>query len=95
MGTVIDLRALDPSYHSGLIFSFFEGLKQGSKFRLISGENPEFLKIQFAEAKISNADFEISKNDGATWDVDISKLELQPKDRHEEGCCGICGGNKK
>lgn len=73
METIIDFRSFDPAYTTGLIFSIFEGLNQGESFRLITRENPSYIKDQFEQAKIDIFEWDVKMTAGDAWEVRIVK----------------------
>ena len=87
MDTVLDFRAFDARFKSGLLFSITEGLLQGKEIKIIFDHDPDYLQQQFEQAKIPNSKWESRKLDEELWEVRISKNNKL----HQQGCCGVCG----
>ena len=87
MDTVLDFRAFDTRFKSGLLFSIIEGLLQGKEMKVIFDHDPDLLKKQFDEAKIPNSIWSSKKIDDELWEVCIAKKVAHAN----QGCCGICG----
>lgn len=85
--TTINADNFEDNYSSGLIFSIFEGLKEGCKFQIISNKNLTSIKKLFEEAKIENLQLESKPLSDGTHYVEVLKLK-----KSDHGCCGMCGG---
>jgi uncharacterized protein (DUF2249 family) len=87
MDTVLDFRAFDARFKSGLLFSITEGLLQGKEIKIIFDHDPDYLHQQFEQAKIPNSQWQSRKIDEELWEVRISKNNQQ----QQKNCCGVCG----
>lgn len=87
MDTVLDFRAFDARFKSGLLFSITEGLLQGKEIKIIFDHNPDYLHQQFEQAKIPNSQWQSRKVDEELWEVRISKNNQQ----HQQVSSGVCG----
>ena len=74
METVLDLRSFDPRFQSALIFSIFDGLREGCAFMIICDEDPSHIESQFHQAHIPNAQMERSPQANGSWQMQISKV---------------------
>lgn len=80
--TVINVDVFEKPYQLALVFSLFEGLKEGESFKIVSEGDLELLKSQFVSAKIQNLKF---------VEAD-SSVEIKKVPGHGQGgCCGMCG----
>lgn len=85
--TVINVDVFEQPYQLALIFSLFEGLKEGESFKVVSAGDLELLKSQFVTAKVQNLKFVETHLDKNITEVEVKKV---PGHGHG-GCCGMCG----
>ncbi len=89
MTSVLNVCDIDSRFRSGLIFSIYEGLLQGGSLQVIVGENAEHLEAEFRAAALPNMKWVTQRLDNGTWEITITK-----RNSKEEGCCGLCKGER-
>lgn len=91
--TTLNFRAFDPKFKTGLLFTLFEGLRNGEGFYFVCDQNPDDLKAEFDRAQIQNSKWEIRQHEKDKWEVHLHKMKSGHHSDHSAGgCCGICGG---
>ncbi len=91
MQSVLNFGAFSPRYHSGLVFSIFEGLLSGQSVKMVFSENPIDIKKQLEDLNLQNIKWTMSEPAVNTWEIHISKVVTPEK---TDTCCGICGHSK-
>ena len=90
METTINIASFGPAYQSAILFTIFEGLREGESYKILVESDPFSIRESFKEAEIENFDWEASREGSGRWTVRISKLLKNSTSR--TGCCGSCGG---
>lgn len=91
MQSVLNFGAFDSRYHSGLVFSIFEGLLMGQSVKMVFSENPIDIKKQLEDLNLQNIKWTMSESAVNTWEIYISKVDISEK---TDTCCGVCGYSK-
>lgn len=87
MENTVFLDSIEKTYRVGLMFSLFEGLKQGQKIRFITSIDPNEIKDEFLTANAGTCLWASDHLEPGSWEIIIGK-----KMESGGGCCGACGG---
>jgi uncharacterized protein (DUF2249 family) len=69
----IDVRTIPPRERHPLIFSTFDGLKQGESFELVNDHAPTPLYYQFLHERAGLFEWKYLEEGPETWRVEISR----------------------
>lgn len=79
--TIINVDVFERAYRSGLLFSLFEGLKEGESFKIVSKKDLDEIKDQLLMAQVQNMNLEERESSQDLHAVEVRKI----------GTCGLCG----
>ena len=85
--TLVDITSFNPQFKNGLVFSMYEGLKEGERFILIDEQDPHLLQQQFNELDIREFDWQYLERGPKFWRVRIIKNKPKNKSTEHTNCC--------
>ena len=91
--TILNTAAFDPRTQQALVFSLFEGLKEGEDFIVLNAAEPSSLCQQLDQLTIPNLHWEFLEKSPGRWKLRIEKkTKSDAEAKSSGGCCGMCGG---
>ncbi len=91
--TVLNTGSFDQRTQQALVFSLFEGLKDGADFVVLADAEPKQLCLQLDQLTIPNLHWEYLEKSPGKWKLRIEKLTpSKAREKSKGGCCGSCGG---
>lgn len=89
--TNLNFESFEPRVQQAIVFSLFEGLRDGEFFNIQNSSDPVSLYNELTTLKIPSMKWEYLEKGPETWRIRVSKSAIEKK--HEHGCCGVCGGH--
>jgi regulator of cell morphogenesis and NO signaling len=88
--TVLNFDSFEPHVQHAIVFSLYEGLRDGESFHIQNSTEPKSLYEELSAVNIPALNCEYVERGPDKWKIRISK---QGQEKKKQGCCGICGGH--
>lgn len=89
--TILNFDSFEPRVQQAIVFSLYEGLRDGESFHIQNSSDPAVLYKELTSLKIPSMNWEYLEQGPTTWRIRISKSSNKEAKGH--GCCGVCGGH--